>query len=195
MASLRLHFLLVLLPAILLLSHPVKSDDKEDNLLQGINSYRASLNLAALTKNDNADCLADEVADQLKSQPCSNTTGSFTVPGTESPFPNYPDLLAHCHLNITDTKDGVIMPVCVPNLDRTLVLSNFTQSQYNEYINNTKYTGVGIGSEDDWIVVVLSTNKPGGSFTRATSAALLPKAGLTFHLISLFLGFFLVLLS
>lgn len=170
--------------------------DEEEILLRNINSYRASLNLTTLTENDNAECLAEKIADQFKKQPCTNTTGSFTVPGTEVQFSTYPDLLARCHLNINDTKDGVIMPVCVPRLDPTLVLTNFTQTQYSRYLNDTKYTGAGVGSEDDWIVVVLNTNTAGGSFAPADdSAALVPKVGLAFHFMSLFLGFLLVLLS
>ncbi|KAI3948098.1 hypothetical protein MKX01_014697 [Papaver californicum] len=196
MASPRFqHFLLVLLPVILLLSYTVKSDnDEEENLLKNINSYRASLNLTAFTENDKAECLADKFADQFKKQPCTNTTGSFTVPGTEPQFTNYPQLLAKCQLNINDTRNGVIMPVCVPRLDPTLVLTNFTQSQYSAYLNDTKYTGVGVGSKDDWIVMVLTTNSPGGAFTASGSAALAPNKGLKFLLISL-LGFFLVLCS
>ncbi|KAK4388538.1 putative GPI-anchored protein [Sesamum angolense] len=139
--------------------------DKEDNLLQGINQYRASLNLTALTKNDRAGCLADEIADQFKNQPCTNTTGSNTVPGTEPQYSDYPKLLAKCHLNVTTTRDGQIMPACVPNLDSGLVLSNFTKSQYSGYLNGTQYTGIGIGSEDNWIVVVLTTSTPEGDYS------------------------------
>lgn len=138
--------------------------DEEDGLLQSINSYRTSLNLTALTKNDNAECLAGEIADQFKNQPCTNSTGSNTVPGTETQFPNYPTLLAKCHLNVSNTRDGALLPACVPNLDPTLVLTNFTQSQYSSNLNDTKFTGVGIGSDGNWIVVVLTTSTPEGSF-------------------------------
>ncbi|PIN04474.1 hypothetical protein CDL12_22995 [Handroanthus impetiginosus] len=147
----------------------IKCDDEEDNLLQGINQYRASLNLTALTKNDRADCLADEIADQFKNQPCTNSTGSNTVPGTEPQYSDYPNLLTKCHLNVTTTRDGQIMPACVPNLERSLVLSNFTRSQYSGYLNDTKFTGVGIGSEDNWIVVVLTTNTPEGGYFVGTN--------------------------
>ncbi|KAI3837870.1 hypothetical protein MKW92_000114 [Papaver armeniacum] len=196
MASLRFqHFLMALLPVILLLSSTVKSDnDEEETLLKSINSYRASLNLTAFTENDNAECLADKMADKYKKQLCTNTTGSNTVPGTETQFPDYPQMLEKCHLNINGTKDGIVMPVCVPRLDPTLVLTNFTQSQYSAYLNDTKYTGVGIGSEDDWIVMVLTTSTAGGAFTPAGSAASVPIVGLKFLLISL-LGFCLVLWS
>nr|GEZ92233.1 uncharacterized GPI-anchored protein At5g19250-like [Tanacetum cinerariifolium] len=138
---------------------------EEDNLFSGLNSYRATLNLSTLTENDRAKCLADKLADQLKNQPCTNTTGSNTVPGTEPEFSNYPQLLEKCHLNVTTTRDGAVLPACVPNLDPTLVLSNYTRSQYSMSLNDTKYTGVGIGSEDNWIVVVLTTSTPEGGYS------------------------------
>lgn len=138
--------------------------DEEDSLLQGINQYRTSLNLTSLTKSERAECLASEVADQFKNQPCTNSTGSNTVPGTEPQIPNFPNLLTKCHLNVTTTRDGQILPACVPRLDAALVLSNFTKSQYSMYLNDTKFSGVGIGSEDNWIVVVLTTSTPEGSY-------------------------------
>ncbi|KAM5569315.1 putative GPI-anchored protein [Rosa sericea] len=194
-SSLRLLFPLFL-TCIVLLNHQVKCDevDEEDNLLQGINSYRASANLTALTKNDNAECLADEIADQFKKQPCTNTTGSFTVPGTETQFANFPDLLAKCHLNVSNTRDGVIMPSCVPNLDPSLVLTNFTKSQYSSNLNQTNFTGIGIGSEDNWIVVVLTTSTPEGSYSPAqsTDSASLgskSKISLIQYLLCLLMGF------
>lgn len=144
--------------------------DEEDDLLQGINQYRRSLNLTALTKNDRADCLAGEIADQFKNQPCTNSTGSNTIPGTEPQFSDYPNLLKKCHLNVTTTRDGQILPACVPNLDRALVLSNFTESQYSVQLNDTKFTGIGIGAEKNWIVVVLNTNTPEGSYSPGTNS-------------------------
>ncbi|KAL1059989.1 hypothetical protein V6Z11_1Z136300 [Gossypium hirsutum] len=117
-----------------------------------INSYRASLNLTSLTTNENAECLADELAEEFKNQPCTNSTGANTVPGTEP-------------------QDGAVMPACVPNLAPSLVLTNFTQSQYSGNLNETKYTGIGIGSEGDWIVVVLTTSTTEGNYATATTAA------------------------
>ncbi|KAK3002973.1 hypothetical protein RJ639_018728 [Escallonia herrerae] len=155
--------------------------------------YRAGLNLTALTKNDKAECLADEIAEQFKDQPCTNTTGSNTVPGTESQFSNYPSLLAKCHLNVTTTRDGMIMPACVPNLVPSLVLSNFTESQYSLYLNDTKYTSAGIGSEKNWIVAVLTTNTPEGSYTPGDSASPGFKLVLNYHTLFLLTGFFLLL--
>lgn len=62
----------------------------------------------------------------------------------------------------------MIMPACVPRLESSLVLTNFTKSQYSLSLNDSKFTGIGIGKEDDWIVVVLTTNTPEGSYSTAT---------------------------
>ncbi|XP_057424480.1 uncharacterized GPI-anchored protein At5g19250-like [Lotus japonicus] len=176
-----LFWLLLSFNVILLINYPTEcADDEKDNLYQGINKYRASINLKALAKNENADCLADQIAEQFKNQPCTNTTGANTVPGTEPQFSNYPNLLAKCHLAISDTQDRTVMPACVPNLVPSLVLSNFTGSLYSDSLNDTKYTGIGIGSEDNWIVVVLTTNTPAGNFAPYSSngANLISKMGL-----------------
>ncbi|KAK2458350.1 hypothetical protein P8452_04991 [Trifolium repens] len=176
---------------ILLINNPVKCDDDEkDNLYQGINKYRSSLNLKTLTKNKNADCLADKIADQFKKQPCTNTTGANTVPGTEPQFSNYPNLLAKCHLAISDTRDGAVMPACVPGLATNLVLANFTKSLYSQNLNDTQYTGIGIGSEDNWIVVVLTTNTPTGNFApdNSNAANLISKVGIIYCSILLLAG-------
>lgn len=159
------------------------SVDEEDTLLQGLNSYRESLNLTSLTKNKNAECLADELADQFKNQPCTNSTGANTVPGTEKQLSNYPDLLAKCHLNVSNTRDGIVMPACVPNLEPSLVLSNFTKSQYSDSLNDTKYKGTGIGSEDNWIVVILTTSTPEGSYVPYNAASLISNIGLIYCLL------------
>ncbi|XP_060217651.1 uncharacterized GPI-anchored protein At5g19250-like [Lycium barbarum] len=194
MASLPRYLFLSLLLLHSLLFSIVKSDDEEDNLLKGINSYRASLNLTTLKENDKAKCLADEIADQFKDQPCTNTTGANTVPGTEPQFSEYPKLLSKCKLNATTTRDGMIMPACVPNLVPDLVLSNYTKSQYSNSLNDTKFTGVGIGSDDNWVVVVLTTSNPEGSFTPDTSSSnLVFQLGLISHAVILLMAFFLLL--
>ncbi|XP_057998780.1 uncharacterized GPI-anchored protein At3g06035-like [Hevea brasiliensis] len=159
MASLK-HFrllLFVLLHAIFLLSSPVLSDDKdEDNVLQGLNSYRTSLRLPALTKNENAGCLADELANKLEKQPCYGTT-SIQID-------NYCELLSKCDIDINNTRNGAVLPVCVPKLVPTLALTNYTRTQYAKDLNDSRFTGAGLGSEDDWMVVVLSTDTAGGNF-------------------------------
>ncbi|XVF63189.1 hypothetical protein PTKIN_Ptkin09bG0068100 [Pterospermum kingtungense] len=195
LSKLHLFFSLLLLSILFLNSSVFCDSDEEDNLLKGINSYRASLNLTTLTKNDNAECLADELADQFKNQPCTNSTGANTVPGTEPQFANYPNLLAKCHLNVSNTRDGAVMPACVPNLVPSLVLTNFTQSQYSESLNDTKYTGVGIGSDGDWIVVVMTTGTPEGSFVPATTSAasLVSETSLIYRLLFLLVAAFYLL--
>lgn len=146
--------------------------------------------MKGLTKNKNADCLADKIADQFKNQPCTNTTGANTVPGTEPQFSNYPNLLAKCNLAISNTRDGTVLPACVPGLVPSLVLSNFTQSLYSENLNDTKYTGIGIGSEDNWIVVVLTTDTPAGTFAPYDSngANMISQIGFLYWLMLLLVG-------
>ncbi|KAE8702852.1 ADP-glucose pyrophosphorylase family protein [Hibiscus syriacus] len=190
MASSKISFLFPLFLSILFISSPFFCEaDKEDDLLKSINAYRASLNLMTLTKNENADCLADELADEFKNQPCTNSTGANTVPGTEPQFPNYANLLAKCHLNVSVTRDGAVMPACVPNLVPSVVLTNFTQSQYSDNLNETKYTGIGIGSDGDWIVVVLTTSTAEGNYATATSttsaASLVSKMSVSYHMLFL----------
>ncbi|XP_077219394.1 putative GPI-anchored protein At5g19250 [Tasmannia lanceolata] len=188
MASHHSLFVFLLLNAILLLSYSAKSDDANDKLLQGINAYRVSLNLSTLVVNKNAECLADQISEQLKDQNCTNTTGTHTVP-----VGNYPKLLDHCHLNATVTRDGTIMPACIPDLVPGLVLTNFTRTKYTLYLNDSKYSGVGIASEDNWIVTVLTTNTSTGSFENTSGSVSI--VGLHLHLLPLLLGFLVVLIS
>ncbi|KAL4309371.1 hypothetical protein GQ457_01G032710 [Hibiscus cannabinus] len=183
MAFSKISLLFPLFLSILFISSPVFCDtDEEDDLLKGINAYRASLNLTTLTKNENAECLADELADEFKNQPCTNSTGANTVPGTEPQFANYPNLLAKCHLNVSVTRDGAVMPACVPNLVPSIVLTNFTQSQYSDNLNETKYTGIGIGSDGDWIVVVLTTSTAEGNYATATTTTTTSAASSVFEM-------------
>ncbi|KAK9919791.1 hypothetical protein M0R45_028369 [Rubus argutus] len=153
-------FFLLLVQASLLLSTLVRSDDVDENdIVQGINSYRQSLNLPALIKHDKADCLADEIADDIEDQPCTSpTNGANIVPTMQTKLPNLPSHLRKCKIDVNSTTDGVIMPVCVPKAVSTLVLTNYTRSpRYAKYLNDSRFTGVGVGSESDWTVVVLAT--------------------------------------
>ncbi|KAM1468322.1 hypothetical protein ACFX13_034151 [Malus domestica] len=166
-------FFFVIAHSLLLLSPLVQGADKdEDNLLQGINSYRTSLNLPALVKNGNAGCLAEQIADDMEDQPCSSpTNGANILATTPTPLANLPKHLSKCKIDANSTSAGVILPICVPHLVPTLVLTNYThRPQFAECLNDSKFTGVGLGSEDDWMVVVLATNNPAGSFANAASS-------------------------
>ncbi|KAM6596906.1 hypothetical protein CsatA_007430 [Cannabis sativa] len=166
----------------------------EDNLLQGINSYRQSVNLPQFVKNGKAECLADKIASELEDQPCTTiTTGSTIVPATQTQLANYPKLLNKCKIDMNTTSDGVILPVCVPKMVPTLVLTNYTHSSYAKYLNNSKYTGVGVGSEEDWMVVILTTSTSTGSFSKAVS--LVSQMGFGHYLLPIALGGLMFVLS
>lgn len=139
--------------------------DEKESLLKGINNFRQSQNLSALTMNNKASCFAKEIAKQLEGEPCSQVTDPNSVPGV-------PDILKKCKVNISSTTDGLMLSVCVVNRVPNLVLNNFTQTFYGKYLKSSKFTGAGIGKEDDWTVVVLSTNTPAGTFSSFASRSL-----------------------
>lgn len=141
--------------------------DEEDHLLSALNSYRQAQGVQPLTKHDKAGCLADEIAEKIEDRPCPATGIVTSSPVSRQPqlqLDNYEDLVKKCKININTTTEGVILPVCVKKRVSTLVLTNYTQSQYATYVNNSRFTGAGIGKEDDWTVLVLTTNTPGGTF-------------------------------
>ncbi|KAL2942125.1 hypothetical protein RDABS01_030477 [Bienertia sinuspersici] len=165
--------------------------EEENTLLQGLNSYRSTIKLSPLTKNKPAGCLADELADKIKDRPCVPTVAANAMPGgTGSQYLNYPKLLKKCNIDPNTTGAGIILPACVPKLVPTLVLTNYTRTGYVKYINDSKFTGVGLGSEDDWMVVVLTTSTAGGSFSPSDSV------DVVYGFINIFLpllaGFFLI---
>lgn len=168
--------------------------EDEDNLLQGINSYRNSLNRPALIKNEKADCLADEIANELEDEPCTSPTNGATIkPSSTTQLPDIPKHFKKCKIDVNTTVDGIILPVCVPKLVPTLVLTNYTRTANAKYINSSKYTVAGFGAEDDWMVTVLGTNTTGGSFSSAIS--LVSEVGLGHCLMSLLLGLFFIVVS
>lgn len=165
--------------------------------MKGINSYRETRNLPPLNRVVKAYCLADEVAEEIEDTPCENvnryypTTGVSGGSGNNMRIPNLQKHIDKCDININTTSDGVILPVCVAKLEPTVVLSNYTHSDtYAQFLNNSKYTGVGLGSEDDWMVLVLTTNTTTGSFSAATSLHAANTASILAFMLVLFLAFF-----
>ncbi|KAL8159540.1 hypothetical protein V2J09_001077 [Rumex salicifolius] len=163
------NFMLLLHVSLLMLPSPVLSRD--DDLLNGLNNYRGTHNLPDLSETPGASCLAQGIATQFQdSQACFSlpTMGSYSISaGSDNPIRGYYRLLGDCNLDIENTKDGVIMPACIGdvNADITYVVSNFTETGYTQYLRNADYTGVGIGSEGNWVVVILGTDEDGGSFS------------------------------
>ncbi|CAA0815570.1 U11/U12 small nuclear ribonucleoprotein 35 kDa protein [Striga hermonthica] len=169
MGSLRT--LLLLNAVLFLLSVPAAlSDKEEDNLLQGINSFRQASSLAPLAKNDRAECVADEIADQLEDTRCP----VGPTPENMSSLASYPEALGKCHVDVSTTGGGSVLPVCVPHRVATLVLTNYTHSpRASRVLNDSRFTGAGIGTEDDWTVLVLTTATAGGSFASGAANLLL----------------------
>lgn len=152
-------------------------------LLQGINQYRTSRNLTALNMTQGADCLANEIADTYKNKICTNTTPPYNT--TLPKFSDYPGPLATCGLNTTNaTADGQILPACisVSGQQPSLVLSNFT-SNYATYLNSTQFSVIGIGSEDNWIVIVLTNTTAGGGGGHSGASGLTTISPLVFSII------------
>ncbi|XP_054801609.1 uncharacterized GPI-anchored protein At3g06035-like [Prosopis cineraria] len=161
-------FLLAPLLAFLLLFTPAHCKDEKESVLKGINSYRQSQNLAVLAEADRASCLANEIADELEDVPCENVELYYPTASGIQKFPNFEKHVDKCGLDINSTREGVILPACVAKLEPTILLSNYTHNdRYASYLNNSLYTGVGLGSEGDWMVLVLTTNTPTGSFSAA----------------------------
>ncbi|XP_010528873.1 PREDICTED: uncharacterized GPI-anchored protein At3g06035 [Tarenaya hassleriana] len=180
-------FTVFVLSVLLFASSSGLCNEEEDNLLQGLNSYRTAQRLAPFSKNDKADCLADEIADKLEDEPCTNHTAlNDVVPGSVPPrISNYQDLLSKCKIDPNKTRDGLILPVCVPKRVPTLVLTNYTHTAYSQYLNDSRYVGAGVGSEDEWMVVVLTTNTPAGSFASGASPVATVGLGFGFGLMGL----------
>ncbi|KAM5561293.1 putative GPI-anchored protein [Rosa sericea] len=193
MASSKLSlFAFVLVQAFLLHSSLVYCNEEEDDLLQDLNSFRGSLNLTDFKENEKADCIADEISDELEDDPCSRAADYQIKPGNGPQFPYFTKLITKCDIDNSTTTDGIILPVCVLNLDPDLVLKNYTKTKFAQFLNDSKYTGAGVGSKDDWMIVVLTTDSHSGSFTGG--GASLVATGMVHYMVALLLGLFLVLL-
>ncbi|XVF31315.1 hypothetical protein REPUB_Repub16aG0135200 [Reevesia pubescens] len=193
MASFRLsHFFFVVVLPIFLLSHPVHSDDEEDHLLQGLDSFRTSVNLPAFDKNKNAHCVAKNIADDIEDEPCSNPSNTR---GNESKLSDYPKAISKCEIDPNTTSDVLVLPVCVPKLVPTLVLTNFTRTHYAKFINDSSYSAIGLSSEDDWMVAVLVKDTPAGSLANGAYSLVKAKVGLGHYMVLSLLGLVLCLLQ
>ncbi|XP_074355883.1 putative GPI-anchored protein At3g06035 [Apium graveolens] len=172
----------LLLASLLLLTSVTggKQPNEKESLLKGINNFRKSQNVSALTMNKKASCFAKEIAKQLEGESCSQVTDPNSIPGV-------PDILKKCKINISTTTDAIMLSVCVVNRVPNLVLNNFTQRFYGNYLKSSKYSGAGIGEQNDWTVVVLSTNTTAGSFLSFASTSVCCRLS---YLI-VFLGLFL----
>ncbi|KAJ6928778.1 hypothetical protein NC652_012807 [Populus alba x Populus x berolinensis] len=126
-------------------------------------------------------CLADKIAGKLEDEPCTSARAASPVQ-----IDDYPDLLSKCGIDVNHTNEGVALPVCVPHLVPTLLLTNYTRTPYARFINASRFSGAGLGHEDDWMVVVLTTSTPRGDFAGATS--LVSRVGLGHCLVTLLIG-------
>ena len=131
----------------------------------------------------------------LEHTKCEDFRDYYPLPSYTSKIPKFQKSINKCKININTTKDGVIMPLCVPKLDPDALFSNYTKSnRFSKYLNNSKYKIAGIGSEDDWMVLIISTNTSSGDFSSATS---LLSGALKGHylMMAFFLSTFIVLLN
>ncbi|QCE07356.1 hypothetical protein DEO72_LG9g2375 [Vigna unguiculata] len=170
-----LYLLIASLVVFHMIPSPVACDDKEKDLLRDINTYRKVLNLPVLDENKKASCLAEEIADDLEHAHCEDFRDYYPTPGNNSKIPNFQKNIDKCNININATAEGVIMPLCVPKLSLDDLFSNYTKSnRFTKYLNSSKYKSAGVGSEDDWMVFIVSTNTSSGDFSFSSASSLLP---------------------
>ncbi|XP_075660125.1 putative GPI-anchored protein At5g19250 [Castanea sativa] len=194
MAILKLSLVLLVLHVVQLQGNAMSDCDAQTYLWDDLNGYRRSLHLNNFTDNSNAACLANKIAGQLKKKgTCENAFNHSSTPGTKPNVTDFDKLLHKCDIKDKHAVGGIILPVCVPRLDPIVVFSNYTKSQYAKYLNNSNYTGAGIASENNWMVVVLSTNTTSGNFSGA--ASLIANISMGNYMLALFIGLLLVSVS
>ncbi|RHN80763.1 hypothetical protein MtrunA17_Chr1g0191781 [Medicago truncatula] len=144
--------------------------DPDDDLLHDINTYRKALNLPILEKNYKASCLANRIAYDLEDKHCEYFHDFHPLPGINPEIPNFQRSVKKCDININTTRDGVVMPVCVPEImHENDLFSNYTKnSRFTPYLNNSKYTLAGVGHDLDKMVLIIGTNTASGDFSSAT---------------------------
>ncbi|KAL5566102.1 hypothetical protein UlMin_029266 [Ulmus minor] len=193
MASSKLSLsLFVLSYAFLLPSSPVLCNIGEDALLDTLNDYRHSQKLPTLVKKDKAACLAGEIADELDDDQRCSKADEFTKDPTSSvpKAVNYKKRLDYCDIDHNTTTDGIILPMCTTKLIGNLFYNKYNNSAYKKYLNDSKYTGAGVGIEGKWIVVVLTTVKKSGSFSGAVSLLAFGVVQYCYVIVLLFFGLF-----
>uniref|UniRef100_A0A2C9VGY5 Uncharacterized GPI-anchored protein At5g19230-like domain-containing protein n=2 Tax=Manihot esculenta TaxID=3983 RepID=A0A2C9VGY5_MANES len=126
------------------------------DLFKSLNCHRAFLDLPTFVENKETGCFAGELAQKLGDQPCNEANSSSASNPLQ--LDQYPEILSKCNIDINNTKDDVALPVCVPQLAPTKVFTNYTRTDYAQYINDSNFAEAGVGSKGDWMVVVLSTN-------------------------------------
>nr|XP_023909077.1 uncharacterized GPI-anchored protein At5g19250-like [Quercus suber] len=196
MAILKLSLVLLVLHVVQLQGNAMSDCDAKKNLFDEINGNRMPLHLANFTENSNAACLANKIADQLKNVTCKNAFHYSSTPGTKPNITDFDKLLDDCDIKENHSVQGVILPVCEPEINLSLMTDNYTittTSQYAKYLKDSNYTGIGIGSKDNWMVVVLSTNTSAGNFSHA--ASLIANFSMRNYLVALFIGFLVVSMS
>ncbi|XP_023516540.1 uncharacterized GPI-anchored protein At5g19250-like [Cucurbita pepo subsp. pepo] len=187
-------FFFVVVATFLLLPNAVLCDVKDTEILNAINNYRQSKHLSNLTHNKNAACLASRFVYKLRDEPCSSPDDFHKEINSENTLADFLKLLKKCHIAYNSTVDGIMLPACVPHLDPKSVSSNYTKSRDVEYISSKNFTGAGVGTSDDWIVLVLSTNTSTGNFANGGSSSLVVARGGCIGIMVGFLGLFVLLL-
>ncbi|KAH7543086.1 uncharacterized GPI-anchored protein At5g19250 [Ziziphus jujuba] len=184
-------FPFLLIYVFLFTSSPAHCNEIEDVILKEINTFRKNTNHTEFSHNPNADCFADKVAESLKDEPCSRASDFFYQLGMVPRLPNYQQLFGKCNIKANTTKDAMMLPTCVPKLNKTLLIEDYTQSPYNKSLTNPSFTSIGVGSKDQWMVVLVTTNNSSGSFSSGSAPSLL---GLLHCLIGSFIGFIFIAL-
>ncbi|XP_022938132.1 uncharacterized GPI-anchored protein At3g06035-like [Cucurbita moschata] len=168
-----------------------KVEEDKENLLQGLNGYRQAQKLPPFEKNAKAYCIAEKIAEVDKDHPCNITTANSTVTARHlSQIENFEHYAEKCKVDLNTTADAIVMPVCVPDMVEPMLLANYTQTQYAQYLNNSKFVGAGLGVDVDWMVVILTTAEHGGSFAGSGAGSVVASMGAP--VLVVLLGLFLV---
>lgn len=107
-------------------------------------------------------------------------------------LPDYQKLLHKCNINIKTTEDAIMLPTCVPKMNESLLVEDYTRTNYSLYLISPNFTSIGVGSKDQWMIVVVTTGNKSGSFSSGSSS---PSLLRFFHcFVASFMGFIFVAL-